>query len=156
VASPRGHAGILPTLMARAGVPLPPSLAGLDFDAQDGSRPVFCEGEFKVAMRQGSRKWIKPLPTTHISRMKRFRHWLKMAVLREVKFEQFDLAADPGETRNVATRAGHVEFDEAWNAHRHAAPLADEVPVKTGSTDDLDDKEREDLERFLRDMGYMK
>ena len=62
VDTPRGHAGILPTLMARAGVPMSSALAAADFDAQDGSAPVFCEGEFKVAMRRGSRKWIKPLP----------------------------------------------------------------------------------------------
>ena len=88
--------------------------------------------------------------------MKRFRHWLKMAVLREVKFEQYDLAADPGETRNVATRAGHVDFDDAWNAHRRTPDLVDTAPVLAGTSADLDEKEREDLERFLRDMGYMK
>ncbi len=156
VDTPRGHAGILPTLMARAGVPMSSALAAADFDAQDGSAPVFCEGEFKVAMRRGSRKWIKPLPTPHIPKMKRFRHWLKMAVLREVKFEQYDLAADPGETRNVATRAGHVDFDDAWSAHRRTPDLVDTAPVLAGTSADLNEKEREDLERFLRDMGYMK
>lgn len=156
VTTPRGHAGILPTLMARAGVPMPATLAAADFDAQDGTAPVICEGEFKVAMRQGNHKRIKPLPTTHVPRMKRFRHWLKMAMLREVKFEEYDLSADPGETRNVATRAGHVAFDEVWRAHVANRDLVDPAPVLSGTSDDLNDAEREDLERFLRDMGYMK
>lgn len=154
VAAPRGHVGILPTLMARAGVPMPPSLAALDFAARPDDDPVFCVGEFKVALRQGSRKWIHAAPSPHLPVSKRARHWLKMAWLRELAEEHYDLASDPAETRNLASAATKRELTDALR--RSASLPASSAANVSGTSKDLDDQEREDLEKFLKDMGYMK
>jgi arylsulfatase A-like enzyme len=81
---------VAPTLLARAGAPAPPAMQGLDLAAdparrRDADRLVFAEEDGLRAVRTERWKWIEAA------------HGLPARAL-------FDLAADPGETENVAER----------------------------------------------------
>ncbi len=154
VEAPRSHVGILPTLMARAGIPLPPELAAMDYSVTPDDEPVFCVGEFKIAMRIGSRKWIRALPSRHVPRGKRLRHWMKMLVFRRLGDEHYDLSSDPRERNNRSTPQTKRELRDAWSVHiERGGPAKSVISATSG---DLNPAEKEDLEKFLRDMGYMK
>jgi arylsulfatase A-like enzyme len=81
---------VAPTLLARAGAPAPAAMQGVDLAAdpsqrRDADRVVFAEEDGLRAVRTARWKWIEAA------------HGLPERAL-------FDLAADPGETENVADR----------------------------------------------------
>jgi len=72
LATPLSQIGLLPTLLQRAGLALPdvaagaafaPLLAGTVPDEPQSAPPVFCQGKFKAAVRQGRHKLVAVAPS---------------------------------------------------------------------------------------------
>ncbi len=145
------HVDVWPTLLHLAGAPWPgEGLAGLMEGRPGGGAPVYCEGKSKVAVRRGGLKLIRSRPNPGLDRSQRLRAWAKMALRRDLGAELFDLAADPGETRNLArSRPEARELGRLVDAH-----LATVRPKIDGGAGP-DEAERRRIEQEMRDLGYM-
>lgn len=120
-----------------------------DAGAQDGGEPapIFCHGQFQVAMRRGRHKLITARPRPG-GRMLRFRLWLKMLLQRKLGDEVYDLEADPGETHNLAGDRALLRSLRA-DLERH---LASGGAVAALSADE---EQRKRIEKEMKDLGYM-
>ena len=127
---PARSVDILPTLLARAGVPAPPGLPGADL--LEGPRP-----------REGYAETLYP-QTLGWAPLHAFRSG-SLRLIEAPRAELYDLADDPGETRNrIAERPQEARrLREALGALR-----ANERRAATGPTD------AESAER-LRALGYV-
>lgn len=149
---PVSQVDVWPTLLRLAGVPWPTAGFSDLFDgASDGEgAPVFCQGKAKVAVRHGRLKQIRPQPNRGLGRLQRLRTWAKLALRRELGAELYDLAADPGETRNLhRDRALAAPLGRLLDEH-----LATVRPaiVAVGGPDEA---ERRRIEQEMRDLGYL-
>ncbi|HPF69803.1 MAG TPA: hypothetical protein PLQ13_03955, partial [Candidatus Krumholzibacteria bacterium] len=100
--------------------------------------------------RRGGLKFIRPQPNPGLHGAARLRTLAKLALRRELKSELFDLAADPGETRNLGRgRAEARELGRLLDAH-----LARVRPRIDGGAGP-DEAERRRIEQEMRDLGYM-
>ncbi len=125
---------IAPTLLARIGLPIPPSMDGVDLLAhRDRERVLMAESlhGFEVygwsplfALRRGDEKWV-------------------VAPRRE----RFDLASDPAETKNLFGQ--DPAADAKWEAV--ASDMLSAPAVAGGEHATLDEHEREQLES----LGYV-
>ena len=159
---PLSQVDLLPAVLALAGAESIPEAwrtgpaAGL-FDqlrgvaaAPEAPAPVFCHGKFKIALRSGRHKLIRPLPSSVLGRMARLRLWAKMLLQRKLGTEIFDLSVDPGEKRNlVGDRALRRRLTQLVDAH-----LLDRSPA-VAVNQDLDEEQRKRIEQELKDLGYM-
>jgi arylsulfatase len=140
------HVDVLPALMRRAGM-----LADGGDDpwaAGAPERPVFCEGKAMVAVRRGDEKLLRPLPNPALPRGQRWRTWLKLAMRRQLGRELYDLAADPGEKRNLAgDRGRRAPLERLLREHlRRSRSLASSL---------AGDDERRRIEEEMKRLGYM-
>lgn len=118
--------------------------------AIEEASPVFCQGLFKAAARLGNRKLILARPGGSLSRLRQLRFRLKMALQRELGDELYDLASDPGESRNRAReRALAGPLRAALD--RHLAESAEDVEAAIHASDE----QRARIEKEMRDLGYM-
>ena len=119
--------------------------------AGDGQgEPVFCQGKAKVAVRNGPLKLIRPQPSRGLGRLQRLRAWGKLALRRELGAELYDLAADPGETRNLhRDRALAAPLGRLLD--RHLATVRPAISAVGGP----DEAERRRIEQEMRDLGYL-
>ena len=149
---PVSQVEMLPALLRMAGVENAPS-TGLGSLLENGSAPVspvFCHGKSKLAMREGDHKLIVPLPNPSLDVITRGKMWINMFLQRELQTEIFDLARDPGETRNLASdKALRRRMQIRLRAHLAAPP-----PGPLGG-DNLSADERERIEQEMKDLGYM-
>ena len=119
-------------------------------DGLEPENPVFCHGQFKLAMRLGRHKLIVPMPSRTLGRARRLRLWLKMLLQGELRDEIYDLAADPGETKNLVGNAGlRKSLRELLAGHLAASGLT------SGAAVDLEDEQRKRIEKEMKDLGYM-
>jgi arylsulfatase A-like enzyme len=149
VASPVQHIDLAPTFLARAGVPKPPDLLGWDLASVVRGRPSTIDparvlvsrltyaGADKVAVRWGTLKLIAneepDVPST-------------------ARFELYDLARDPGETRNVASEMPEaVEY--LWMESRALRSGEEEMRARAGAGRKVE-LSPEDKEA-LRALGYV-
>jgi len=154
VRRPISHVHLMPWLLRLAGAaPLPvgwnrPNLR----DETAAHEPVFCIGEFKVAVRRGAAKLIRRRLLPGHSPLKRLRLAAKLALYRERGEELYDLAVDRHERRNVAARdPRRRDLLETLQAHlRSEAPA---IGLSDASTMAADEKAR--IEKEMRDLGYM-
>jgi len=115
--------------------------------------PIFCVSKFKIAVRSGQWKWIQPLPSSHLPRVARWKLWLKMLLLRELKNELYDLRNDPTESVNLTRDKHRVQCMAALvKDHLRASRGASLVG---GTAADLAAAERARIEQEMRDLGYM-
>ena len=164
VDTPLSQVDIWPTLLSLSGAAEPPdgwagrgfatllesAAAPGDAAAMAPEGPVFCHGQFKLAMRLGRHKLVVPLPSPALGRRRRLRLWLKMLLQGELGDEVYDLAADPQETRNLAGDAGLRKSLRAILAgHLAAAGTSPDAAV------DLEDEQRRRIEQEMKDLGYM-
>lgn len=158
---PVSHIQVIPTLLGLAGAShLPESLAALDIDASlervESSglpEPVFCIGNFKSAVRLDNLKLIRSLPNRRDSLPKRARRALRLFLTGEWRDELYDVAADPGEKVNLSRERGRSR-PLAELLEQHFASEMETAPARE-TTPDLDEAEREKIEKELRDLGYM-
>lgn len=139
------HVDVMPALMRRAGI-LP---AGDDpWAAAAPPRPVFCQGKAMVAVRHGDEKLLRPLPNPALPRAQRLRTWFKLAMRRQLGREVYDLAADPGEMRNLAgDRSRRGPLEDMLSEHlRTRRALASSL---------AGDDERRRIEEEMKRLGYM-
>lgn len=155
ISTPLSQVDIWPTLLKLAGAGhVPDGWAErgmaplLDESAAASETPVFCHGQFKVAMRRGRHKLIVARPRPGGGRLLRLRFWLKMLLQRKLGSEVYDLEADPGETRNLA---GDKQLLRSLRADldRH---LAAGGAIETISADE---EQRKRIEQEMKDLGYM-
>ncbi|MBE0566663.1 MAG: sulfatase [Krumholzibacteria bacterium] len=151
-ARPVSHVDVWPTLLRLAGVPWPTAgFSDLLDGAPDGDGPpVFCQGKAKAAVRRGNLKAIVARPNPGLARTARLRTFAKLALRRRLGTQLYDLAADPGETRNLA-------HDRALAAplrrllREHLATVRPAVAAGAGP----DEAERRRIEQEMRDLGYL-
>ncbi len=157
---PLSHVQILPTLLALAGITLPPELSGLDMRetihrklAGGLPQPVFCIGTFKSVVRREQLKWIHTRISGHLSLHRRAWQLLRLLRVGQLGDELYDLASDPAEQVNLAKRR---------NLRRPLAALLREhfrqnagPSLIAGTKEDLDEAERARIEKELKDLGYM-
>ncbi|MBU8870883.1 MAG: sulfatase-like hydrolase/transferase [Gemmatimonadales bacterium] len=128
----------------------PVGTARIEETADVPPAPVFCHGQFKLAMRLGRHKLIVPKPSPVLGRGRRLRLWLKMLLQGELRDEVFDLADDPGETRNLA---GDADLRRSLRSIL-AGHMAAEGPSFNPATD-LAEEQRKKIEQEMKDLGYM-
>ncbi len=155
---PLGQVDIFPTLLALAGARDIPetmvrrSIAGRVNPAAGPTAdpaPVFCHGKSKVAARMGSHKYIHTRPSAALGTMARLRLWLKMALLRELGEEIYDLQNDPAELENLISRKDLKSMLRgALDTH-----LQDQSGILIAGS--ADDEERRRIEQEMKDLGYM-
>ena len=155
--TPLGHVDVLPTLLSLAGVPEAAETCGTGFATRlagtgraGPAAPVFCQGKAKITVRQDDRKLILSRPAGILSRAARLRLVAKLLLRRDLRTELYDLAADPGETRNLARRRDEVARLRRL-IDRHLAAVRPRL--ETGGP--TDDETRRRIEKEMRDLGYM-
>ena len=150
IADPVQHADVAPTFLALAGLPIPPELHGSDLGGLAAAGPpgatdtqrilvsrVTYAGADKVAVRWGALKLIANE---------------EPGVASSGRFELYDLAHDPGETRDLsAQRPETVEYLWMESRVRRAAEEAFRLQVGTGRKVELSPADRE----ALRALGYV-
>jgi choline-sulfatase len=158
---PLSHVQILPGLLDLAGASrVPGQLAELGLgpafvrqEEGQAPEPVFCSGTFKSVVRQDNLKLIHTLPNPHESRVKRLKLYARMLLAGELKDELYDLAADPHEKNNlIGDRQLRRRLSRFLEEHFTENTYGSK-PVETES--DMDDEEREKIEKELKDLGYM-
>ncbi len=90
------HADIAPTIAGLAGVSWPAPVDGADLTRAQRRDAVFLE-------YFGKQKWVNPI------RAIRTRRW-KLNAYRSGSRELYDIAADPGETRDLSKSPAHTEI----------------------------------------------
>jgi len=160
---PVSHVQILPSLLRLAGATqIPEPLSALDLGAalarmDDGGppAPVFCISTFKSVVRLDNMKWIHTLPNRHQSLPKRLKLMLRMLLLGRLKDELYDLSADPKEKTNLAGERDRIRpLATLLEKHLEEAALGSDSFVGD-AIPELDDAEREKIEKELRDLGYL-
>jgi arylsulfatase A-like enzyme len=146
---PVQHIDLAPTFLTLAGAPVPPGLLGRDLAAVATARPgdaptarilvsrLSYVGSDKVAVRWGTLKLIANEEPD---------------VPSAARFELYDLARDPGETRNVASeRPEAVEY--LWMESRALRSLEEALRARVGGGRkvELSPQDRE----ALRALGYV-
>lgn len=157
IATPCGHVELLPALLelvgavetGRGGSRLAALLRG-ETAGDAAELPVFCHGKFKIAVRRGDLKYVRPLPSPVLSRYRRFRLWVKMLLNRRLRAECYDLARDPGERENLAGHRGPCAPLAAL-VREHLRAAAAGVPGPEAA----DETERKRIEKEMKDLGYM-
>lgn len=121
---------IAPTILARAGLPVPHGVQGLDLnpvlrsDIEAARTEIFIEEEGHRPMPGSGLPKVRTLVTTQ---------W-RLSVHAYAEWgELYDLEADPGETRNCWNDAGYavVQADLLWKLARTMAHYADDCPLPT-------------------------
>jgi arylsulfatase A-like enzyme len=160
-ALPSSHVQILPSLLDLAGAKqVPEAIESLGLGAalareEQGKKPepVFCSGTFKSVVRLDNLKLIRMLPNRRDSRLKRLKLTLRMLLTGKMKEELYDLSADPGEQNNLAGNR-RLKAPLLRLLRQHFEESAVEAPPEEPG-DELDEKEREKIEKELKDLGYM-
>lgn len=153
VERPVSHVQLWPWLLRAAGARgLPDAWAARDLLDEAADEPVFCVGEFKTAVRRGDHKLIRRRIIPQHGPAKRLRLLAKLALMRELGPEAYDLGRDARERANVHGSAPwRRELDALLDAHLTAAAPA----LAVSGRGDLDDHERARIEKEMRDLGYM-
>lgn len=150
IADPVQHADVAPTFLALAGLPIPPELHGSDLAGLASAGPqgaaaaqrilvsrVTYAGADKVAVRWGALKLIANE---------------EPGVASSDRFELYDLAHDPGETRDLSEdRPETVEYLWMESRARRAAEEAFRLQAGAGRKVELSPADRE----ALRALGYV-
>lgn len=158
---PVSHVQILPSLLRLAGATrIPERLAKLDVGAylnkiEEVGRPepLYCVGTFKSVVRLGDMKWIHTLPNPRYPLRKRLRLMIRMLLLGRLKDELYDLSVDPAEKENLSRERDRIRpMADLLAQHFKEAQSQDLVDDAGG---ELDDAEKEEIEKELRDLGYL-
>ena len=153
IARPTSHVQLWPWLLRLAGADhLPTTWQDLDLLNESLTSPVFCVGEFKAAVRCGDHKLIRRRIIPQHGLVKKLRLWAKMALLRELGDELFDMAADPAETMNLASERSLRDRMRRLLDEHLASPVA---AIGLSTAADLDAAEKARIEKEMKDLGYM-
>lgn len=153
IARPTSHVQLWPWLLRLAGADhLPTTWQVLDLLNESLTSPVFCVGEFKAAVRCGDHKLIRRRIIPQHGLVKKLRLWAKMALLRELGDELFDMAADPAETMNLASERSLRDRMRRLLDEHLASPVA---AIGLSTAADLDAAEKARIEKEMKDLGYM-
>ncbi|MCP4574608.1 MAG: sulfatase [bacterium] len=158
VSMPLSHIDLWPALLDLGGVagsdatPVPrlTDALGSDDRCTADAGPVFCQGKFRIAVRRGNLKYIRPYPSPTLSRYRRLRLWVKMLLNRRVRSECYNLDKDPSE------RVSLIGDAELWRplAADLRAHLRSDGP-SLGQAESADESERKRIEQEMKDLGYM-
>jgi arylsulfatase A-like enzyme len=146
---------IMPTILSLAGVERPPRLPGKDLrlylDGREEPHPVCYAESGRKFVPENPRRYVEGL-AGHWTSIRSGRHKLiRIPKPQEKSYELYDLANDPGETRNLYQAQNQV-------AHRLASLLEDwlrsfvEREPAPGAPEPRIDEE---MAETLRAMGYM-
>lgn len=153
VARPVSHVQLWPWLLQVAGADhQPPAWTGLDLLDEISPSPVFCIGEFKAAVRSGDHKLIRRRIIPQHGRLKRLKLWLKMALMKQLGDELFDLADDPLEQSAITSNPA-LESQLRTLLEEHLD--SDAVDLGLSGKSDLNAAEQARIEKEMQDLGYM-
>ena len=147
LARPASHVDVLPALMRRAGM-LPGDGIADPWADDAPSRPVYCEGKARTAVRLGDLKLTRALPNPALDRGERWRTRVKLMLRREAGLELYDLAKDAGEMTNLAGDRPRRQPLEAL-LRNHLRTNRGLVSVLAA------DDERRRIEEEMKRLGYM-
>ncbi len=158
ISRPLSQVDIFPTLclMAQAsGVPeswnkrsFADLVSSENFSVSEES-PIFCHGKSKLAVRDKDIKYIKTRPTDSLGLLARWKLLVKMAILRELKSEIFDLGNDTLELKNLVSQRDLRKKMEII-VEQHFADQSGGLAAT-----DANDEERRRIEKEMKDLGYM-
>jgi len=111
--------------------------------------PIFCHGKSKLAVRENGIKYIQTHPTDSLGFLPRMKLMVKMAMLRQIKSELYDLENDPLEKINISNQRSLRKKMESI-IDKHFADRSGGLAAANA-----DDEERLRIEKEMKDLGYM-